>query len=42
MSDNIQNKTPDKLPPQNIQAEQSLLGCIMLDKDSIIKVIITQ
>jgi replicative DNA helicase len=39
MSDNIQNKTPDKLPPQNIQAEQSLLGCIMLDKDSIIKVV---
>jgi len=30
---------PDKLPPQNIEAEQCLLGCLMLDKDAIIKVI---
>lgn len=29
---------PDKLPPQNIEAEQSLLGCLMLDKNAIIKV----
>ncbi len=28
----------DKLPPQNIEAEQSVLGAILLDKDSIIKV----
>jgi replicative DNA helicase len=28
----------EKLPPQNIEAEQSLLGCLMLDKDAIIKV----
>ena len=27
-----------KIPPQNIEAEQSFLGCILLDKDSIIKV----
>jgi len=27
-----------KLPPQNIEAEQSLLGCLMLDQDAIIKV----
>ncbi len=28
----------EKLPPQSIEAEQSLLGCLMLDKDAIIKV----
>ncbi len=28
----------DKLPPQNVEAEQSVLGCLMLDKDAIIKV----
>lgn len=33
-------KTPDNLrvPPQNIEAEQSVLGALMLDKDAIIKV----
>ncbi len=29
---------PDKLPPQSIEAERSLLGCLMLDKNAIIKV----
>lgn len=29
----------EKLPPQNIEAEQCLLGCLMLDKDAIIKVV---
>ncbi len=29
---------PEKLPPQSIDAEQSLLGCLMLDKNAIIKV----
>lgn len=29
---------PDRLPPQNIEAEQSVLGALMLDKDAIIKV----
>lgn len=29
---------PDRLPPQNIEAEMSLLGSLMLDKDAIIKV----
>lgn len=29
---------PDKLPPQNIEAERSLLGSLMLDKNAIIKV----
>ena len=28
-----------KLPPQNIEAEQSLLGCLMIDSQSIIKVV---
>ncbi|KPJ54831.1 replicative DNA helicase [Parcubacteria bacterium DG_72] len=34
MDNNIQ-----KLPPQNIEAEKSLLGCLMLDKNAIVKVI---
>lgn len=29
---------PNKKPPQNIEAEQSLLGCLMLDKNAIVKV----
>src|SRR3989344_4596087 len=28
----------EKKPPQNIEAEQSLLGCLMLDKNAIIRV----
>ncbi len=28
----------DKLPPQNIEAEQSVLGALMIDKNAIIKV----
>jgi len=27
-----------KLPPQNIEAEQSLIGAILIDKDAIIKI----
>jgi len=29
----------EKLPPQNNEAEQCLLGCLMLDKDAIVKVV---
>ena len=29
----------EKLPPQNTEAEQCLLGCLMLDKDAIINVV---
>ena len=29
---------PDKLPPQNIEAEESLLGSLMIDKNAILKV----
>ncbi len=28
----------ERLPPQNIEAEQSLLGCLLLDKDAIVRV----
>ncbi|MBI2463105.1 MAG: replicative DNA helicase [Candidatus Spechtbacteria bacterium] len=28
----------DKLPPQSIEAEQSVLGCLMIDRDAIYKV----
>jgi len=28
-----------KLPPQNIETEQSLLGCLLVDKDSVIKIV---
>lgn len=31
-------KTISKLPPQNIEAEQSVLGALLIDKDAIIKV----
>ncbi len=33
------NELPDKLPPQSIEAEKSVLGCLMLDKNAIIKVV---
>lgn len=32
------NEIIGKIPPQNIETEESLLGCLMIDKDSIIKV----
>jgi replicative DNA helicase len=34
----MSNNLPDKLPPQSIEAEKSVLGCLMLDKNAIIKV----
>jgi len=33
------DKSIEKLPPQNTEAEQCLLGCLMLDKDAIINVV---
>jgi len=40
MNNNPPNSSlPGKSPPQSIEAEQSLLGCLMIDKDSIIKVV---
>ena len=29
----------EKLPPQNIEAEKSLLGCLIIDKNAIVKVV---
>ena len=29
----------DKLPPQNIEAEKSLLGCLMIDPQAILKIV---
>lgn len=29
---------PEKKPPQNVEAEQCLLGCLMLDKNAIVKI----
>ena len=37
MAENKQNSI-GKLPPQNIEAEQSLLGCLLLDKEAVYKV----
>lgn len=34
----MDQKMPDKKPPQNVEAEQCLLGCLMLDKNAIVKV----
>ncbi len=28
----------EKLPPQNLEAEESFLGCLLIDKDAIIKI----
>lgn len=33
------NELPDKLPPQSIEAEKSVLGSLMLDKNAIVKVV---
>jgi replicative DNA helicase len=33
-----QKNKSDKLPPQNVEAEQSVLGCLMLDRNAIIRV----
>jgi replicative DNA helicase len=33
------NDLPEKLPPQSLEAEKSLLGCLMLDKNTIVKVV---
>lgn len=32
------SELPEKLPPQSIEAEMSLLGCLMIDRNAIIKV----
>ncbi|MFH1401841.1 MAG: replicative DNA helicase [Parcubacteria group bacterium] len=32
------DESSDKIPPQSIEAEQSLLGCLMIDKNAIVKI----
>jgi len=32
------DQAPGRLPPQNLEAENSVLGCLMLDQDAIIKI----
>ena len=32
-------KSEERIPPQNIEAEQSVLGSLMLDKDAVMKVV---
>ncbi len=32
------NQQIEKMPPQNLEAEESLLGCLLIDKDAIIKI----
>lgn len=36
---NNKNQIQGKLPPQSIEAEKSVLGCLMLDKNAIVKVV---
>ena len=31
----------ERMPPQNLEAEQSLLSCLLIDKDAIAKVVDT-
>lgn len=35
---NGENSTIERMPPHNLEAEQSLLSCLLIDKDAIIKV----
>src|SRR3989344_9657185 len=35
---NTETSTIQKLPPHNIEAEQSLLGALLIDKEAIIKI----
>ena len=32
------NQTVGKLPPQSVETEQSLLGCLLIDKDAMIRI----
>lgn len=38
MSLNKENQILEKIPPHSLEAEESLLGCLLIDKDAIIKV----
>jgi replicative DNA helicase len=34
----VNNNLAERLPPQNLEAEQSFLGCLLIDKDAITRV----
>lgn len=34
----MENQNIQRMPPQNMEAEMSVLGCIMLDRDALIKI----
>ncbi|BFD25194.1 MAG: replicative DNA helicase [Candidatus Parcubacteria bacterium] len=38
MSLNKENQILERIPPHSLEAEESLLGCLLIDKDAIIKV----
>lgn len=38
MTNDKSEQKSERIPPQNIDAEKSFLGCLMIDKDAIIKV----
>lgn len=38
MSTNKDNQLLERIPPHSLDAEESLLGCLLIDKDAIIKV----
>jgi replicative DNA helicase len=38
MPELIKNQNLEKLPPQNIEAEQSVLGCLLIEQDAITKI----
>ncbi|XOB40563.1 MAG: replicative DNA helicase [Candidatus Nealsonbacteria bacterium] len=35
----MNNKLPEKLPPRSIEAEQGVLGCLLLDKSTVVRVV---
>jgi replicative DNA helicase len=35
----MQKISPEKIPPQNLDAEKSILGCVLIDKDALNKVV---
>lgn len=38
MSLNKENQILERIPPHSLEAEESLLGCLLIDKDAIVKV----
>jgi len=38
MNSEKEKNITERVPPQNLEAEQSLLGCLLIDKDAIVKI----